>query len=116
MLRLMMDGLAGELHDVGILVQLWGEAVTIPEVSELLGPIFGRVRSVMAPYLTLWATQTLRLSPDAAAAWADDLIPVFLGLGQGYISQSALLPGFDPDGYFRGVAALLDSPGRDAAS
>jgi hypothetical protein len=108
MLRLMMNGLAGELHDVGILVQLWGEAVTVPDMSEMLSPIFQQVRAVMGPYLTHYATQRRGLSPDAAAAWAEDLILVFLGLGQGYIIQSALLPGFEADKYFRGVAALLD--------
>ncbi|CAN5565387.1 TetR/AcrR family transcriptional regulator [soil metagenome] len=110
MLRLMMDGLVGEVHDVGVLVQLWGEAVTTPDVSELLGPVFDRVRGVMGPYLAQWASEQLGMTPDAAAAWASDLTPVFLGLGQGYIIQSALLRGFDPDAYFRGVASLLDGP------
>jgi AcrR family transcriptional regulator len=108
MLRLMMTGLAGEVGDVGILVQLWGEAVTVPDMSEVLSPIFGEVRGVMEPYLLRWALERRGLAPDAAAAWADDLIQVFLGLGQGYIIQSALLPGFDADAYFRGVASLLD--------
>jgi AcrR family transcriptional regulator len=108
MLRLMMTGLAGEVGDVGILVQLWGEAVTVPDMSEMLGPIFLEVRGVMAPYLARWAAERRGMAQDAAAAWADDLILVFLGLGQGYIIQSALLPGFDADAYFRGVAALLD--------
>ena len=108
MLRLMMTGLAGEVGDVGILVQLWGEAVTVPDMSEMLGPIFAEVKGVMGPYLARWATEGRGMTPDAAAAWADDLILVFLGLGQGYIIQSALLPGFDADAYFRGVAALLD--------
>jgi AcrR family transcriptional regulator len=108
MLRMMMTGLAGEIGDVGILVQLWGEAVTVPDMSEALRPIFGEVRSIMEPYLAQWAVERRGLTPDAAAAWADDLILVFLGLGQGYIIQSALLPGFDADAYFRGVAFLLD--------
>ena len=109
MLRLMMTGLAGEVGDVGILVQLWGEAVTVPDMSEMLGPIFAEVKGVMGPYLARWATEGRGMTRDAAAAWADDLILVFLGLGQGYIIQSALLPGFDADAYFRGVAALLDA-------
>jgi AcrR family transcriptional regulator len=110
MLRLMMTGLAGEVGDVGVLVQLWGEAVTVPDVSGMLRPIFDQVRSVMGPYLTRWAIEHRGLGPDAAAAWADDLIPVFLGMGQGYIIQRALLPGFDPEAYFRSVSSLLDGP------
>ena len=110
MLRLMMTGLTGDLHDISLLVQLWGEGVTDPEMSRMIGPIFSEVRGVMAPYLERWARERRGLSPDAAAAWADDLVPVFLGLGQGYIIQTALLPAFDPEAYFRGVAALLDGP------
>ena len=109
MLRLMMSGLTGEIHDIGVLVQLWGEGVTDPEMSHMIGPIFGEVSGVMGPYLQRWAAERRGLAPDAADAWARDIIPVFLGLGQGYIIQSALLPDFDPDRYFRGVAALLDA-------
>ena len=52
MLRLMMTGLTSEVGDPRLLVQLWGEAVTDPEVSLMIGPIFGEVRKVMIPYLT----------------------------------------------------------------
>jgi AcrR family transcriptional regulator len=110
MLRLMMTGLTSEVRDPRLLVQLWGEAVTDPEVSQMLGPIFAEVQRVMGPYLARWGTERRGLTQDAAAAWAGDLIPVFLGLGQGYILQSTLLPGFDADRYFAGVARLLDGP------
>jgi TetR/AcrR family transcriptional regulator, transcriptional repressor of aconitase len=110
MLRLMMTGLTREVRDPRLLVQLWGEAVTDPEVSLMIGPIFAEVRKVLSPYLARWATEHRGLAPDAAAAWADDLVPVFLGLGQGFILQSTLLPGFDPDHYFAGVSRLLDGP------
>ena len=108
MLRLMMTGLTRDIPDTGLLVQLWGEAVTDPEISGMIGPIFAEVRGVMGPYLERWAVERRGLAPDAAAAWAGDLVAVFLGLGQGYIIQSALVPGFDADGYFRAVSGLLD--------
>lgn len=108
MLRLMMTGLTRDIPDTGLLVQLWGEGVTDPEISQMIGPIFAEVRGVMVPYLARWAAEQRGLAPDAAAAWADDLVPVFLGLGQGFIIQSALVPGFDEDGYFRAVSGLLD--------
>ena len=108
MLRLMMTGLSSDVHDVAVLVQLWGEGVTDPELAGMIGPIFTEVRGVMGPYLGRWGVERRGLTPEVAAAWADDIVPVFLGLGQGYIIQSALLPEFDPDGYFRGVASLLD--------
>ncbi len=108
MLRLMMTGLTSEVRDPRLLVQLWGEAVTDPEVSLMIGPLFVEVRKVMAPYLARWAAERRDMTPNAAAAWADDLVPTFLGLGQGFILQSTLLPGFDADHYFAGVARLLD--------
>ncbi|MEQ1736340.1 MAG: TetR/AcrR family transcriptional regulator [Rhodoglobus sp.] len=110
MLRLMMTGLTSEVRDPRLLVQLWGEAVTDPQVSLMIGPILEQVRGVMGPYLARWGTERRGMAPHAAAAWADDLVPVFLGLGQGYILQSTLLPGFDGDHYFAGVARLLDGP------
>jgi AcrR family transcriptional regulator len=108
MLRLMITGLTSELRDPRLVVQLWGEAVTDPEVSLMLGPIFAEGHKVIAPYLARWGTERRGLAPDVAATWADDLVPVFLSLGQGYILQSTLLPGFDAERYFAGVAHLLD--------
>lgn len=110
MLRMMMSGLAGDVRDTGVLVQLWGEAVTDPQISTMLGPLFENVRAVLVPYLARWAEQHRGLPPHAAQSWAGDTLLVFFGLGQGYIVQSALLPWFDADSYFRGVAALLDGP------
>jgi AcrR family transcriptional regulator len=108
MLRMMMEGLRGDVHDTGLLVQLWGEGVTDPEMSGMIGPIFVRVRGIMGSYLTDWAVRHRGLGREAAAVWADEVMPVFLGVGQGYIIQSALLPDFDGEAYFRGVAGLLD--------
>lgn len=107
MLGAMMTGLARDMRDPGVLVQLWGEAVTDPELSRLISPVFVEVQDVMGPYLERWARERLGMGADAAA-WSRQMVPVFLGLGQGYIIQSALLPGFDGPGYLAGVGALLD--------
>ncbi|MBX3194816.1 MAG: TetR/AcrR family transcriptional regulator [Microbacteriaceae bacterium] len=108
MLRLMMEGLRGELRDTGVLLQLWGEAVTDPEMSGLIGPIFQRVRGLIGPYLHRWATERRGLGGEAAEVWANDVIMVVIGIAQGYVVQSALLPGFDGEAYLRGVSAILD--------
>jgi TetR/AcrR family transcriptional regulator, transcriptional repressor of aconitase len=108
MLRMMMQGLTADVRDPGLLVQLWGEAVTDPELAGMIGPIFERVRDVMRPYLTRWGVERLGMATDAAAAWADGLVPIFLGMGQGYIIQSTLLADFDREAYFAAVAGLLD--------
>jgi AcrR family transcriptional regulator len=108
MLRLMMTGLTREVHDVRMLVQLWGEAVTSDNVSQMIGPIFVDVQGIMQPYLERWGRERLGQSAKAAAASSHDMVPVLFGLGQGYILQAALIPGFDGDRYFAGVAQLLD--------
>lgn len=110
MLRMMMTGLTGDIGDPRLLVQLWGEAVTDPRFSALLGPIFAEVRGVLEPYLIRWAAGARGLDADAAVAWAGAVVPVFVGMAQGYILQSALLPGFRGEDYLRGVADLLDGP------
>lgn len=108
MLRMLMSGLTSEIHDVRVLVQLWGEAVTEPEMSELIGTIFTQVRGVMGPYLTRWAVEHRGMTQDAAGAWAPDMLLVFMGMAQGYILESALLREFDAEAYLRGVGSLLD--------
>lgn len=108
MLRMLMSGLTSEIHDVRVLVQLWGEAVTEPEMSELIGTIFSQVRGVMGPYLGRWAVEHRGMTRDAATAWASDMLLVFMGMAQGYILESALLREFDAEAYLRGVGSLLD--------
>ena len=106
MLRMMMAGLTRDVSDPGVLVQLWGEAVTEPELTRMIGPVFDEVQGVMGPYLERWARE--RRDMVDAEAWSQRMVPVFLGLGQGFIVQSALLPGFDAERYFSGVASLFE--------
>jgi AcrR family transcriptional regulator len=110
MLRLMMTGLTRDVRDPGVLVQLWGEAVTDPELSRMIGPVFDEVQGVMGPYLERWAREHGRAD---AAAWSRSMVPVFLGLGQGYIIQTALLPQFDGERYFAGVSVLFTEQSLD---
>jgi AcrR family transcriptional regulator len=107
-LRLLTSGLTRELRDTRMLVQLWGEAVTSDDVSDLVKPIFTDLQAIMQPYLERWARQERGLGEKAAVAWAHEVVPAMFGLGQGYLLQSAILPDFDPDRYFAGVARVLD--------
>lgn len=109
LLRFMMTGLISEIRDVRMLVQLWGEAVTSDDMSHMVGPIFAKVQEIMRPYLARWAIERRGMTVDSAETWSHQLVPVMLGLGQGFILQSALVPGFDGERYFAGVAQLLDA-------
>ena len=62
----------------------------------------------MRPYMRRWAIERRGLVGTTAEAWADDVLLVVFGIAQGYIVQSALLPGSDGESYLRGVAAVLD--------
>jgi hypothetical protein len=47
------------------------------------------------------------LDEAAARVWAKNLVPIALGLGQGYIAQSALFPDFDRVAYLAAARELL---------
>lgn len=107
LLRLIMDGLTRDLHDTGLLVQLWGEAVIDSEIGGHVAEIFAELERHFHDYLAGWARQSRGLGQEASAVWAMTALPAMLALGQGYLLQRALLPDFDSDRYFAAVAALL---------
>ncbi|NQX27199.1 TetR/AcrR family transcriptional regulator [Microbacteriaceae bacterium VKM Ac-2854] len=111
--RVLLDALGGvssELLGTRLLVQLWGEATTDPGLAELVQGLFARLRRAWVDYLRAWAVSGGRLDDDGATAWAEERMPLLLGLAQGFIVQSALLPEFDDEAYIRGVDALLAQP------
>lgn len=107
LIAVIMSGLRREIHDSRLLVQMWGEAVTDPEIAGVVTDIIDQLRGQFVLYLTRWATERRGDAPDDAEAWARTVLPVLLGLSQGYIIQSAVLPDFDSDAYLAGVRALF---------
>jgi AcrR family transcriptional regulator len=107
LLQVMVKGLAADIGDTRVLVQLWGEATIDPEMHQLVGEVFGRLSATFVRYLTIWARRDRRLSEDEAAHWAQRVLPAMLAFGQGYLVQNALLPDFDSDRYFEGVDELF---------
>ena len=106
-LELLMAGIVRDLHDTRLLVQLWGEAIFDPTVSVIVGRILGDVRRTMLPYLARWVASHRGFDGAAAEKWAGTVLPVMLGLVQGFIVQSALLPNFDARAYLDGVRTLF---------
>ena len=106
-LELLMAGLVRDLHDTRLLVQLWGEAIFDPAVGAIVGRILGDVRRTILPYLARWAMQRRGLDGPAADKWAEAVLPVMLGLTQGFVVQSALIPNFDSSAYLAGVRTLF---------
>jgi TetR/AcrR family transcriptional regulator, transcriptional repressor of aconitase len=107
-LAMMMHGFTTDSLRTGLLLQLWGEAL----VDENLGPVvldslFTMLQDAFSTYLTAWARKNRGLDAAGAKDFVEHILPVLLGLGQGYIVQSALLPQFDASGYLATARELL---------
>jgi AcrR family transcriptional regulator len=102
-LQQLLAGMVGDILDSRVLIQLWGEATTDPELSSLVTEIFATLREALTGYLTGWAARRGVASPDH---WAEIAFPAILAIAQGFLVQRALLPGFDADAYFDAVRAV----------
>jgi AcrR family transcriptional regulator len=102
-LQFLLAGMVEDILDTRLLIQLWGEATTDPELGSLVTEIFATLRVRLTGYLTAWATQQGVPEP---AAWAATSLPAVLAIAQGFMVQRALLPGFDADAYFVAVRTV----------
>jgi TetR/AcrR family transcriptional regulator, transcriptional repressor of aconitase len=97
-----------DFHGGRVLVQLWSEASTSADVRALVveSIVHGLERS-LRDYLTAWSRAYRGLDEAAAHQFARTYVPLILGLGQGYILQSAILEDFDGDAYLAVAEDLL---------
>lgn len=102
-LQMLLGGLAKDLLDARLIIQLWGEAATDPELESLVTEIFGTLRQAITGYLTAWATARGEADPEA---WATRAFPAMLAFAQGFMAQRALVPGFDADEYFAALRTV----------
>lgn len=107
LLRVLMAGMLRDLGNPGVILQLWGEAVTTPEIRELTTAVFGQLQGTYRTYLTTWHQQEHGLPHAEAHQLADEQVALFLSAAQGYMVQSALLPGFDDEQYLTTVEKYL---------
>jgi AcrR family transcriptional regulator len=102
-----LRGAVGEMKDTGMLVQLWGEAVTDPAMREVAVDVLRRLGGALRLYIALWHQREHGLGSDEAEAIAATQAPLFISACQGYILQSTLVPEFDGDGYMKTIVDLL---------
>lgn len=102
-LQLLLGGMVDDILDTRLLLQVWGEATTDPELASLVTEIFATLREALTAYLTAWATRKGAADPEA---WAATAFPAMLALAQGFMVQRALLPRFDADSYFGAVRSV----------
>ncbi len=107
LIRLLTDGFREDSVDARLLLQVWGESVHDDEMSGFVDVVFARVRAAIEGYLAQWRREAHGATADDAVAWARLMTPVFMGLVQGCVVQSTLVPAFDRDAYLAGVATLF---------
>ncbi|WP_431277784.1 TetR/AcrR family transcriptional regulator [Leifsonia poae] len=104
--RLLVNGLEDQLGELSLLVQVWGQVVVDPRLSPVVGSIGERVRTLFGGYLEDWSSTVLGYEPARAAEFSSRFAPLFVGIVQGYVVQSALFEDFDSDAYFAAVSAI----------
>jgi AcrR family transcriptional regulator len=106
-LRLTLSGLTRDLDNTGAIVQIWGAAAVDDSLGELVLTIVDRLRESWLGYLSAWARSAEGLAEAEAWAWAESMLPVMIGLAQGFIVQGAIFPGFDAENYLTRAEELL---------
>lgn len=90
-----------------VVVQLWGDAATDPELRSMVQGVLGRLRGIIEAGVLAWA----RANPDRIdgepVEWAARTAPVVLGFGPGFMLQRAILDDFDGDAYIAMLPELL---------
>ena len=105
--RLLVAGMRREVGDPSVLLQLWGAAVTEPELQVLVLDVVVRLQTALAAYVSLWHQRVHEVPADDADALAAEQVPLLLAAVQGYVIQSSIVPGFDPEAYLVGVEKYL---------
>ncbi|MFE5308913.1 TetR/AcrR family transcriptional regulator [Isoptericola sp. NPDC056605] len=106
-LTILTGGMARDLEDGKVLVQLWSESTVDPVIHDVVQHVVVDLRNVLTAALQAWFGARPDLAPDGPDAAARLLLPVMMGLGQGFLMQRALLDDFDPERYLTAAAAVL---------
>lgn len=90
----------------GLLLQVWAEAVTDPDLRPMVAETLTEIKALFASYLTHWYTQTRGLPPVEASEQAGKYAAVLLGTCQGFLVQSAIIPDFNTEEYLAGLSVI----------
>lgn len=110
--RMLVSGLVQQIGDLQLLVQVWGQVPINPALRSTAARIGRRVQQMFADYLAEWYARSSGLDPAAAEARGERFAPLYVGVVQGYVVQSVLFEGFDPEGYLEAVATIDGEPGE----
>lgn len=107
LLRVLLTSIIRDIGGTTMIVQLWGEAVSIPGIHDLTTDVFARLADGFRAYIAAWHQQEHGLLVDEAQRLAAEQAPLFLSAAQGYVVQSALLADFDSEGYLAATDRYL---------
>ena len=99
LVRALVTSMREEIGSPGVMLQLWGEGVTDPEVRRLASSVVTRLLATTARYVALWQQRTYGTLPDEAEAVGVEQSVLFVAAVQSYIVQSSLVPHFDSEAY-----------------
>lgn len=112
-LQLIVDRIPTAGINPGLIVQLWGEAVTNPAVRQTANRAFTHARDTLSQYFTLWLTNhegvDLKLAREQAAPHARLLVTVIYSC----ILQASLLDDADPVTLITDLHHLFDGHHED---
>ena len=105
-LALLINGLRSQVGELQVLAQVWGQIAINPSLRSISDGLGGRVRGMFADYLTEWYQHSLGLDAAAAASLAVQNAPVYVGIVQGYVTQTTLFSDFDGDAYLAAAGRM----------
>ena len=101
--RIFLNGMTRDLGNPSILVQIWAAAAADPDNVSTVSSVVVELRSLYERYLRVWFENKGFGDADARA---HALAPLVVGLCQGFILQSVLMPDFDADAYLAALDLL----------
>ena len=101
-----LGGIEHDMGALGLLVQVWGQAVLDPSSRKAADRIGVRLKEIFESYLRRWYVQDLGLQQEAAARQAKKFAGLYLGIMQGYIVQSSIFASFDGPAYLEAASAI----------
>lgn len=107
LIRAILRGLRDELGSPSIVLQVWAEAVSDPQLRAMASRGFDNLLTSFRHYLSAWHRHTHNLQPKEADALAREQAPLLLSACQGYLVQLAIMDNFDSDFYLEHVVARL---------
>jgi AcrR family transcriptional regulator len=105
-IRLFLNGIEAEVHDLSILVQVWAQASIEPGMRLIAHEIVERFTAFFTSYLGEWYAAILHLTRAESELHARRFAALYVGILQGYVVQSTIHAGFDRDAYLAAASAL----------